>query len=208
MGFAGLRHTTQVAVETDHGRLKIRRGRASDHPAVPAWLDPKWTCCGGCTVPPLWKQSGATTARSTGRGSYLSSLPGDAEGIRAAVRRHRNIENRLNEVLHVAFREDTSRARVGHVAENSAVLRRPALNPLRQEGTVQVGDKARGAPRPAGARLPSSTSSPYDMRLPWCLRQRPRRTPDSDLLRGCRSEPRATSPRDGQISTRSWPRSS
>ena len=39
--------------------------------------------------------------------------------------------------------EDTSRARVGHAAENSTVLRRPVLNALRQERTVRVRVKVR-----------------------------------------------------------------
>ena len=42
-------------------------------------------------------------------------------------------------MLDPAFREDESRARAGHAAENLAVLRHVALNLLRQERTAQVG---------------------------------------------------------------------
>lgn len=73
----------------------------------------------------------------------MSSLPGDARAIAAAVRGHWGIENRLHWVLDVAFREDESRVRVGHAAENLAVLRHIALNLLRHERSANIGVKAK-----------------------------------------------------------------
>ena len=49
------------------------------------------------------------------------------------------IENGLHWVLDVAFREDTSRARVEHSGENLAVLRHIALNLLKAEKTAKGG---------------------------------------------------------------------
>ena len=64
---------------------------------------------------------------------YLSSLPVDVAKLAWAVRGHGKIENQLHWVLDVVFREDQSRARTGHAAENLAATRRLALNLLRQD---------------------------------------------------------------------------
>lgn len=70
---------------------------------------------------------------------YVSSLPGTARAIAEAVRSHWGIENRLHWVLDMAFREDESRARIGHSAENLAVLRKLALTLIRQDATRTRG---------------------------------------------------------------------
>jgi predicted transposase YbfD/YdcC len=74
---------------------------------------------------------------------YISSLAGPAKTVLRAVRRHWDIENSLHWVLDIAFREDKSRVRVGHAAENLSILRRIALNLLKREKTVKVGIKAK-----------------------------------------------------------------
>lgn len=74
---------------------------------------------------------------------YLSSLAGDADTFARAVRAHWGIENRLHWILDIAFREDESRVRTGHAAENFAVLRHIAFNLLRQDPTTKAGVKAK-----------------------------------------------------------------
>ena len=70
---------------------------------------------------------------------YISSLPADATQFADAVRGHWGIENQMHWVLDVAFREDNSRIRSGHAAENMAIVRRIALNLLKQDTSVKLG---------------------------------------------------------------------
>ena len=74
---------------------------------------------------------------------YISSLPSNAERILHAVRKHWSIENKLHWVLDVALNEDHSRVRKDQAPENLAVLRRIALNLLKQEKTAKGGIHAK-----------------------------------------------------------------
>ena len=57
----------------------------------------------------------------------------DAAFFAEQIREHWGIENKLHWSLDVVFREDESRLRQGHAAENLSRLRRMALNQLKQE---------------------------------------------------------------------------
>lgn len=67
---------------------------------------------------------------------YLSSLPGrtdaNAERLNRVIRTHWEIENRVHWVLDVAMGEDSNRTRKGESAQNLALIRKLALNLLRQ----------------------------------------------------------------------------
>jgi predicted transposase YbfD/YdcC len=77
----------------------------------------------------------ATTTRngatSTIRRYYLASIAMEAQTFAAVVRAHWRIENSLHWVLDVTFDEDRARNRCDHGPENLAVLRKLALNILR-----------------------------------------------------------------------------
>ena len=75
------------------------------------------------------------------RGSGDTSHAADPERIGRYIRHHWRVENSLHWVLDVAFNEDQSRARVGHAAENLAIIRRFALNLLRQAKGSKLGVK-------------------------------------------------------------------
>jgi predicted transposase YbfD/YdcC len=50
-----------------------------------------------------------------------------------AARLHWGVENNVHWLLDVTFKEDQSRAREGHSAQNLATLRRLALNAIKRE---------------------------------------------------------------------------
>lgn len=77
-------------------------------------------------------RNGKTTTQSR---YYLSSRDSSANQFNAAVRSHWAIENSLHWVLDVQFDEDHCRKRKENAAENFAILRRTALNLLKQDNT-------------------------------------------------------------------------
>lgn len=74
---------------------------------------------------------------------YISSLDCSAERTLDATRKHWGIENSVHWILDIAFREDESRVRIGHAAENFAIIRHLVLNLLKQENTAKVGTKCK-----------------------------------------------------------------
>jgi len=74
---------------------------------------------------------------------YLMSQPMTAERFAAAVRGHWGIENSARWVLDVTFDEDRCRCRKNHGDQNSALMRRLAMNLLRaNRDRTKLGMKA------------------------------------------------------------------
>ena len=142
-GFAVGTADHRRTAEKNHGRIEVREVRAVEDPELVAYLDPRraWPQLRSVAMVVAERRVGTELSRETRY--YLSSLPGDAARLGDAVRGHWGIENRLHWVLDIAFREDESRVRQGHADQNLAVLRRLALNLLRQETTARMGIKAK-----------------------------------------------------------------
>lgn len=70
---------------------------------------------------------------------FISSLTCGAAEMLRYVRAHWSIENSLHWVLDIGFREDESRVRKGHGAENLSRLRHIALNLLKRETSIRIG---------------------------------------------------------------------
>ena len=139
-GFAGVAHDFLETSTQGHGRRETRR----------YWITEE---CAGLTAHDQWvnlrsigmvesirENHGQVT---TERRFYISSLGAEAQTFARAVRGHWAIENSLHWSLDVSFGEDQCRVRVGHAAENFAILRHMVINLLKRDTTKKVGLKAK-----------------------------------------------------------------
>lgn len=127
-------------MEKDHGRTEIRRYYQSSY--LDWFADKaKWEGLQSVGMVESVRQTGEKT--TVERRYYLCSLKLEVETFAKAVRGHWGVENKLHWTLDVCFREDHSRARAGHAAENLATLRRLALNLLKRENSKKRGIKGK-----------------------------------------------------------------
>jgi predicted transposase YbfD/YdcC len=130
-------------IEKGHGRIETRTCTTIADPAVfaPLRRSEEWAGLQSLIEIRAQRQVGTDTTMKVRY--YLSSLDGDAAKALRVTRTHWSIENSMNWVLDVAFREDDSRVRIDYGPENLGILRRIALNLLKQETTLKVGVKAK-----------------------------------------------------------------
>lgn len=145
----GVTHAQLTTEDAAHGRVELRRYWTSTDPALLAYLDSgaiRWPDLGCVGMVERTRTADGRISREVRY--YLSSLAGDIATFAASVRGHWSIENAQHWVLDIAFREDESRVRVGHAAENLAVIRRIALNLMRLDtrttGSVNVKRRRAG----------------------------------------------------------------
>lgn len=151
--FRRIEHQSSREVDGAHGRIEVRRCWATGDIAWLARAD-RWPGLRSIAMVEAersehrWDEEagGRAWTTTTQRRYYISSLaPAEAEEnlakrIAVAARSHWSIENRVHWVLDVSFGEDRSRIRKRHGPENVSVLRRIAMNLVRQ-------DKRRGSLR-------------------------------------------------------------
>lgn len=129
-------------VDKDHGRIEIRQCWTIADPEVLRHLRGAERFAHLQSVVKVRAERYLDGKPPTVENRYFigSATAQAAEALRA-TRTHWQIENALHWVLDIAFREDESRIRKNHGAQNFAVLRHLALNALKQEASAQVGIK-------------------------------------------------------------------
>lgn len=130
--FRDVEHTYAQTVNKGHGRIEIRRCWALSDPRALEVLGHHegWRKLTSLVMVQRERRHGDRSQTETVY--FISSLPPDADRLLRAVRHHWHIENSLHWVLDVIFHEDDARLRIGHGAENFAILRRMVLNLLRR----------------------------------------------------------------------------
>ena len=141
--FANMIHSHDRVVNKDHGRLETRECWVVSDPVVfeyirhyDGWVDLN-------SIAKVVRQRRIGQTLTTETAYYISSLQNDAQLLLSCSRSHWAVENSLHWVLDVAFQEDHARYRQADGAENFALLRKLALNLLRQDKSVKIGAKGK-----------------------------------------------------------------
>ncbi len=142
--FEGVEHSFHETHEQRHGRKEHRQYYVVEVPSdirnASLWRDLRTV---SMVISEVTQGSKATSERRY----YIGSLPCNAKQVARSIRSHWSVENNLHWVLDVVFREDESRIRKGHAAENMAMLRRLTLSLLKQDkskGSLRVKRKRAG----------------------------------------------------------------
>mgnify|MGYP000191513290 CR=1 FL=1 len=133
--------TDLLGVSTWDDRRRDERRTCWVLPASPDLDDHQWP--GVQSVALIESSRFVKGKRVSQRRFFLCSFPANPVTALHAVRTHWEVENKLHWVLDVAFAEDANSTVVDHGAENLAVLRRWALNLMRQEGSMGAVNKNR-----------------------------------------------------------------
>jgi predicted transposase YbfD/YdcC len=140
-GFRDVEHSVHETVDgSEHGRIEVRRIWASQQLDWFADL-PKWA--GLRSIVMLESERTVEGRTSKEKRYYWSSHALGAETFGDMIRGHWGIENSLHWCLDVGFREDESRIRTDHGAENLALLRKVAMNLAKSERTHKRGIQAK-----------------------------------------------------------------
>lgn len=114
-----------------HGRIEIRSCTATSDIKWLKECHNGWQNLKSIAMIKSLRINKKTGEQSSDTRYYISSLPAKAENIQRLARSHCSIENSLHWCLDVTFKEDSCRVRTNHGAENLAIIRKIALNMLR-----------------------------------------------------------------------------
>lgn len=140
---AGYTYAFDTATQADkgHGRIEVRKTWTIHDPHLiqPLRTAEKWPQL--TTIIKVQAERYLNHHHSCETRYYISSATASADTFLTKIRTYWSIENSLHWVLDSAFREDHSRLRMDQGAETFAILRRIALNLLKQDNSLKIGIK-------------------------------------------------------------------
>jgi len=142
-GFEYAQHSYAKTVNKGHGRIETRECWATETEEYLSLVRKRQQWKGLKSIVRIVSQRQIGEKIEVQTRYFISSLPAEAKTILKSKRSHWKIENQVHWVLDIAFREDESRVRKDHAAENLAVLRHMALNLLKNEKTAKGGIHAK-----------------------------------------------------------------
>ena len=142
-GFEDVEHDYYETVGKGHGRIETRRCWSISDREQLDYIDEHKLWEGLSSMVMVASERVIGDEVSVKARYYISSLTGNARRLLKATRTHWGIENCVHWVLDVAFDEDRSRVRKDNAPQNLAIIRKIALNLLKQEATSKGGIKAR-----------------------------------------------------------------
>lgn len=130
-------------VNKGHGRIETRQCWVISDPEYIRYVDleSSWKGLKSIAIVEATRRKGEATSSQIRY--FISSLEIDAGKMLDHIRKHWEVENKLHWSLDISFREDDSRVRKGHAPENLAIIRKMALNLLRQNQTRNGGAKTK-----------------------------------------------------------------
>ncbi len=131
-------HQRDTQLEKDHGRIEQRECVTIENLD---WLFEIHQWEGVRSIAKITATVEKGDQKSSEERYYISSLPGKANFMNKAVRKHWFIENKLHWILDVIFKEDYCRVRTGNGAENLNTIRKIALNTIKLDNTVKTSFK-------------------------------------------------------------------
>jgi predicted transposase YbfD/YdcC len=123
-------HDCYETTEKDHGRIDIRRYWITENID---WLYQKddWKGLKSIGFVESERIIGDKTTKE--RRYFICSIEANAKKFCRAVREHWHVENKLHWVLDVTFNEDGNQTRNDRAAQNLSMMRRLALNAVKQD---------------------------------------------------------------------------
>lgn len=139
VNFEGVAHETYQMVNNGHGRVEKRTIYVTEDID---WLPQRDDWTGLKSIILLVSECNVNGKSSTEHHHYFSSRPANASQIAHSIRSHWGIES-CHWILDVAFKEDSLKARAGHIAENLSLIRKIGMALLRKDTQTTGGVELR-----------------------------------------------------------------